>query len=271
MSSVAVLICMASDADHCLALSAVSSTAEALRHGDAVFLHVDGANNCPEDEFRKECGNVPIHFVYSSERAGLASGLNKLIDVCLESGNWDYIGRMDADDRCLPGRFEKQRGFFSANPETDILGGLSNEVDEGGRHLRTKNLPLKHEQILAHLPKRNPINHPTVIVRRRVFDSGLRYRSDVGLVEDWQLWVDAAARNFRFSNLNEPVLSFLRSSSFFRKRGGLSLAAAEWRVRRLAMQHLQMTSPSNLIYAFFASGMRLAPPMLQRVVYRLAD
>lgn len=270
MSSVAVLLCMANDADRNLALRAISSTAEALRRGDAVFLHIDGASICPEDDFRKKCGSVPIHFVYSSQRAGLAAGLNKLIDVCLKSGNWDYMARMDADDSCLPERFETQRSFFLANPETDILGGLCHEVDENGRHLRTKKLPLTHEQILAHLPKRNPINHPTVIVRRRVFDSGLRYRSDVGLVEDWQLWVDAAVANFRFANSNEPVLSFLRDSSFFRKRGGWRLALAELGVRWRAMQLLHMTSPSNLIYALLASGMRLAPPMLQSAAYRLA-
>lgn len=271
MSAVAVLMCMAATADRDLALRAVSSAAAGLQADDIIFLHVDGASFCDEKIFREAAAPIPILFFYSSARIGLAAGLNKLIKAALSEEQWDYFARMDADDECLAGRFERQRIFLQANSEIDVLGGLCHEVDERGWHLRTKHLPLRHEEIIAHLPRRNPLNHPTVMLRRWVFESGLRYRTDVGLVEDWRLWVDAAAAGFRFANLDEGVLVFRRSDDFFQKRGGWQLALAEFRVRRHARRALGKSSFTNLSYAVAASALRLLPSKLQAVAYRLAN
>ena len=269
MSATAVLMCMAAGGDPSLARQAVSTTGSALRSGDAIFLHVDGAENYPEGALREAAAKIPIHFVFSSARIGLAAGLNKLINICLAESQWQFFARMDADDQCLPDRFQLQRNYLSADPRTDILGGRCREVDEHGRHLRTKKLPLTHEQIMAHLPRRNPLNHPTVMVRRRVFEDGLRYRMDVGLVEDWYLWIDAAVGGRRFSNQEEEVLVFRRSSDFFRKRGGITQIMAEWRVRAHARRALGMGSPSNFFYALGAMLARATPAGFQKILYRL--
>jgi len=271
MSAVAVLMCMAASADRGLALRAVSSTAAGLRAGDALFVHVDGAASCDEEAFRTAAAPIPVCFFYTPLRSGLARGLNKLIDAALAEKKWTYVARMDADDESLRERFEKQRNFFAANDSIDILGGLTREVDERGRYLRTKRLPLRHEEIIAHLSRRNPLNHPTVMLRCGVFESGLRYRADVGLVEDWRLWVDAAAAGFHFANLDEEVLVFRRSDDFFQKRGGWKQAVAEWRVRLHARRALGQSSFTNFNYAVAASALRLLPSKIQAVAYRLAN
>ena len=271
MNSLAVLICMAAKADHDLALRAISSTSAAMRAGDRMFLHVDGAESCAEDAFRAACASVPINFFYSRYQIGLAAGLNKLIDAGMTFPDLCYFARMDADDECLPERLDLQRAFFAANEGVDILGGRCRECDENGEHLRTKQLPGTHNKIVSQLPRRNPLNHPTVMIRRKVFESGLRYRTDVGLVEDWQLWVDAAAAGFRLANLNEVVLKFRRSKDFFGKRGGWKTATAEWRVRHHARKALHKSSPANFCYAVAASGLRLMPVSIQAAVYRVLN
>jgi hypothetical protein len=268
MNSLAVLICMAAKADHELALRAISSTSAAMRPGDRMFLHVDGAEACAENAFRAACASVPIDFFYSRYQIGLAAGLNKLIDAGMTFPDLCYFARMDADDECLPERLDLQRAFFAADESVDILGGRCRECDENGENLRTKKLPGTHSEIVSHLPRRNPINHPTVMIRRRVFESGLRYRTDVGLVEDWQLWVDAAAAGFRLANLNEVVLNFRRSKDFFGKRGGWKTATAEWGVRRHARKALHKSSVANFCFAAAASGLRLMPARIQAAVYR---
>lgn len=269
MSAIVVLMCMTANADRSLALRAVSSTAAGLRDGDIIFLHVDGALVCDEKTFYEAAAPIPIRFFYSSARRGLAAGLNKLIEAALIEEQWEYFARMDADDECLPGRFENQRNFFAANGDIDILGGLSREVDERGRHLRTKQLPSDHDSIVAHMPRRNPLNHPTIMLRRKVFEHGLRYKADVGLVEDWNLWIDAAAAGFRFANLREEVLIFRRGNDFFRKRGGMKQALAEWRVRRHAMIALGKQSAANFCYAGLATSLRFFPAPIQSLAYRV--
>ena len=132
MSKVAVLMCMAAAADRELALKALKSTADCLADEDAIFFLVDGASTIDETPFRDMCGRVPVRFFYSARQQGLAAGLNRLIEVVLQESCWDYLARMDADDMCLPGRFDKQRRFLDENIEVDILGGLCYEVDEYG-------------------------------------------------------------------------------------------------------------------------------------------
>ena len=36
--------------------------------------------------------------------------------------NVEYVARMDADDICVPHRFEKQVQYLDEHPEIDILG-----------------------------------------------------------------------------------------------------------------------------------------------------
>lgn len=270
MNAIAVLMCMAADADQALALQAVSSTASGLCAVDRIFLHVDGATQSNENAFRAACGSVPIRFHYSTQRVGLAAGLNKLVEIALKKPECAFFARMDADDISMPLRFEMQRKFFDANPRVGVLGTRCREVNERGQHLRTKSLPRHHEAIVSHLPKRNPINHPTVIMRRTVLETGIRYKMDVGLVEDWYLWIDAAAKGFRLANLDEVLLTFRRSDNFFAKRGGWKQALAEWQVRRHARRALGQSSFGNFCYAVTASALRLMPSKIQATAYRLA-
>jgi len=192
--SIAVLICALAAEDEELVSRALRSTAIGLRSSDCIYLFVDGADSVDEARWSGWANGVSVRFHYSANRVGLAAGLNKLIDSALEHAQWAFFARMDADDECLPSRFDTQKQFLLEHPDIDVLGARCREVDESGMHLRTKSLPRTHGEIVGSLPRRNPLNHPTVMMRRCVFDSGLRYRPDVGLVEDWHLWIDAAAR-----------------------------------------------------------------------------
>lgn len=269
--AIAVVMSVKEGADSGLALSAVNSTLRALGAQDRIFLMVDGGNVLATESLRElaTCGRLIVH--YSPKRSGLAASLNKLIDIVLGQQDWALFARMDADDECLPSRFDCQRRFLIEHPDIDILGSRCREVDENGTHLRTKALPRTHDEIVRSLPKRNPLNHPTVMLRRCVFESGLRYRPDIGLVEDWHLWIDAAAKEFRFANLEQVFLNFRRSNDFFDKRGGWKQAAAEWRVRRHARRALGQSSLGNFSYAIAASALRLMPAKIQASAYRLAN
>jgi hypothetical protein len=270
--AVAVIVGMKADSSAELAKTALESTLTGLEPSDGVFVMIDGADSLSDLSLHEFCtGHSRIRLFSSRRRCGLAHGLNTLIGNVLADEKWTLFARMDADDECLPQRFEAQRKFFETHADVDIAGALCQEVDDHGRQLRTKQLPTNHEEILRHLPRRNPLNHPTVMMRRRVFEGGLRYRTDVGLVEDWRLWVDAAAAGFRFANVDQVLLNFRRSKDFFSKRGGWETAMAEWRVRWHARKMLRQSSPANFCYAVAASGLRLMPASIQAAVYRTVN
>jgi hypothetical protein len=165
MDRIATILCMKGDSDAQLALLAVRSTASSLTRHDMIFVGIDGGDDSMGDALRAAAGEIPLELLVFPKRIGLARGLNRLLDEVLSDEQWQLIARMDADDESLPGRMECQRCFFDAHPDVDILGTACREVDEQGRHLQDKFMPLDHATIILSLPRSNPLNHPTVMAR----------------------------------------------------------------------------------------------------------
>lgn len=268
VSRIAVLICAAAGSPADLLLRALRSTAASLDGEDAFFLLGDGGGLPDEQDLEEACRPAGLRIFRTAERMGLAHGLNQLIERVLRERQWEYLARMDADDSSHPERLARQREFLEKNQSVDILGTGCREVDEKGRLLQIKVMPLTHDKILAALPRRNPLNHPTVIFRRRVFVKGLRYRTEVGRIEDYFLWVDAVAGGFRLANLEEPLLDFRRDQGFFKRRGGGVQARAEWAVRAHAMRALKKGTPGNYIWSLAAFGLRCLPSPMQELLYK---
>lgn len=264
---IATLLCMKGDTPAALALRAIRSTAASLAPGDVLYLRVDGGTLSDPGLFRAAAAPARLVLREAAEGRGLAHGLNQLLEEVLRDPGIALIARMDADDESLPGRMERQRRFLAEHPEVDILGTACHEVDEHGAYLQLKRMPLSHRAIVATLPRSNPLNHPTVMLRRRVFESGLRYREDVKRTEDYHLWISAAGSGFVFANLAEPLLNFQRDSGFFGRRGGWRQAWADLHVRIRAMRELRLLSAPNLLWAMAAFGLRLLPAALQKWLY----
>jgi hypothetical protein len=251
-----------------LALEAIRSTAASLTKQDCVFLRVDGGT-CPHPSaFRAAAAPAGLVLQESSTLMGLAYGLNALLDEVLRNSSWQLLARMDSDDRSNPDRLKLQRYWLETHPDIDILGTACNEVDETGALIHYKAVPLEHRQIIQALPRFNPMNHPTILIRRQVFSSGLRYRLNTKLTEDYHLWIDAALAGFRFANLAEPLIDFRRDTQFFRRRGGWRQAFADAAVRWRAIVELGLWSPLNVAAVLAAFLARIMPGFLQAYAYR---
>ncbi len=268
MQRIAMLICMKWDTSRAQALRAMESTAASLGPGDVIYLRIDGGDLGDAEAFRRAAAPAALVIRPAPQCRGLAHGLNQLLEEVLRDPSIALIGRMDADDQSLPGRMERQRAFLAEHATVDILGTACHERDQNGRYLQLKSMPLDHRTIVATLPRSNPINHPTVLLRRRVFDAGLRYREDVRRTEDYHLWITAVRQGFVLANLAEPLLDFQRDDTFFRRRGGLRQAWADARVRWRAIVQLRQFTPLNLLWVMAAFGLRILPARLQEWLYR---
>jgi glycosyltransferase involved in cell wall biosynthesis len=264
---IATLICMKGDTPPELALRAIRSTASSLTPRDVVLLLVDGGTLAHLEAFHAAAAPATLDVRESAQCKGLAYGLNRMVEVVLHDPSIELIARMDADDESLPGRMSRQRQFMADHELVDILGTACHEIDEHGIYLQLKTMPLAHSFIVASLPRLNPLNHPTVMMRRRVFESGLRYRDDVKRTEDYHLWISAARDGFVFANMEEPLLNFRRDSTFFRRRGGWRQAYADLHVRIRAMKELRLFSVINLLWALSAFGLRIMPGAVQKWFY----
>ena len=168
------------------------------------------------DVISKWCNNpdVPITIIKNEVNMGLTKSLNR----GLEYVNTDLVARMDSDDMARPNRFELQVKFFNENPNIDILGGAIHEIDENGNDLCDRYYPLDHESVCKSICKANPIAHPTVMIRKRVFDSGLKYNERFRTNQDLALWFDCILAGYKLANLRNEILLFRRQSSVYKRR-----------------------------------------------------
>lgn len=205
----------------------------------------------------------------SDTNLGLSSCMNFVIDwMLINAPKAKYFFRMDSDDISLPERFERQVDFFEANKTVSILGTSLIEINEKGKRVGKRKLPIADHQIKQILPKRCAINHPTVAIRAEVLHSGFKYRSELRNTQDYFLWADLSAAGYRFANLPEALLEFRRVNDFYKRRG-LSKSINEFKARFYVMKKLKRYSLGNVLYALTVLLLRLMPAKVVKLAYKL--
>ena len=133
-------------------------------------------------------------------------GYSRNRGIALSRG--EYIANMDADDLCLPERFEKQVRFLDSHRDIAVLGTAYIRVDE----IKKKQLKIQNPD----LPGRVrwglifgcPICNSSVMMRSNLFDDpNLRIEEDVPPAEDYDLWVKVA-QNHRIGNLKNELVFY---------------------------------------------------------------
>lgn len=185
-----------------------------------------------------------MQFTYSR---GLANVLNDLIDNVLEDPCCDLIFRMDADDICLPARFNSQIKFFAENPHVDVLGGNAEIINKDGIvcgkiYKSPNNTVLKHR-----LSFDSPFVHPTVAIRACLLRKGYRYPTNTIRFEDVAFWAQLALAGANFANLTIPILRYRLTGASIQRRAGWQKVFNETLVR---FGYLLRTAPQRLDVLF---------------------
>lgn len=134
--------------------------------------------------------------VISHENRGLASCLNEAISVA----KGKYIARMDADDISLISRLKTQVEYMEANSDV-VLTGMWARIIYEKKISMTKFLyrriqhPKNYQQILFRNIFRCSIVHPTVMLRKEIFQKGYKYKESLKSAQDYDLWVRISKDN----------------------------------------------------------------------------
>lgn len=145
---------------------------------------VDGTAGILEDFAKKD---ERIKVFPNEVNLKLPTSLNKAIS--LSTGK--YILRMDADDICLPERFQKQYDFMEKNPNVDLSSCRFLTLKNGSYASGGCGTRCDSEAIRAMLLVSNPILHPGVIAKAQVMKDYL-YNTSLTCTEDLELWTRMA-------------------------------------------------------------------------------
>ena len=155
---------------------------------------------------------VNIH--RSPDRVGFIKSLN----LGLEAASGQYIARMDGDDFSHPDRFEKEVTYLETHPDVMVVGGQMNIMDEDGKITSSRTYPTGGLKFFLFSCARNPLAHPTIMMRRVVVDKGYRYDETLRMSEDLDLWLRLMNDGYKIANLPDTLLDYRVMGDFLEKR-----------------------------------------------------
>jgi glycosyltransferase involved in cell wall biosynthesis len=186
------------------------ATIAAQTHPDfEVILVDDGSQDETPQILKRWQASDPRFRAISIAHGGIINALNAGLAAC-EGG---YVARMDADDRSMPSRLEKQAGYLDAHPETALVSCLvrgfpENEVREGFRiYIDWLNSLATHDEMQKQLFVESPVAHPSVMFRRDVVQ-GLDGYHEHGWAEDYDLWLRMSLAGCEFAKIRETLLEW---------------------------------------------------------------
>lgn len=154
-----------------------------------------------------------IIVIENKSNKGLSTSLNN----CLKVATGEYIARVDADDICLPNRFERQVEFLNSNIEYGVVGSWVITFDENKDKCIRK---------LKEIPQRDdltygvPFAHPTIMMRKEIYDDlgGYTVSDRTKRGQDLDLWFRFYHKNYKGYNLQEPLYKYREGIDDYKRR-----------------------------------------------------
>ncbi|MDR2526686.1 MAG: glycosyltransferase [Rickettsiales bacterium] len=168
---------------------------------DFEFIIINDGSTDKSVEIIKSYKDKRIRFINNKENIGIAAVLNQGLDLA----TGEYIARMDSDDISMSNRFAKQIEYMDKHSDVGVLGTLvrffpGDSRKNDGRH--KKNITYLDLLLIGWC-----VTHPTVMLRRSVFEkNALRYDPE-SVAEDYDLWT-RAIRFTQIKNMQEILLKY---------------------------------------------------------------
>lgn len=163
--------------------------------------------------WKKRLGDKFI-LIENETNIGLTRSLNKGI----QKASSTYIARMDTDDISTPERFKVQQQFLDKNDHIHVVGGSIMEFDSLNDNLGIRRYPKDNNSVLKYIYKASPLAHPTVMMRKSIFDAGLSYNEKYRTSQDIALWFDVLRGGYSIANVDNVILKFRRDGNVFKRR-----------------------------------------------------
>jgi len=153
-------------------------------------------------------------------------GLSETLNVGIKESTGVFILRMDYDDISLPQRISEQVRFMQANPNIGISGTfavtIGTNIDSNVKPGEIITRPTNSEDINEYLLYKNPLIHPTVIMRKSLITKfKLIYNKNFDSAEDLDFWA-RASKFFPIGNIPKPLLQYRIHESQYSRIDGVN-------------------------------------------------
>jgi len=174
----------------------------------------NGSSDDSEMIVRNYCDKnlIPCeHLTNFTNDGAFSSALNAGLFWILGDGEtapFDAVARLDSDDIWHPEKLQKQVDFLRLHPGISILGTQIESFSHEFPVEPAPENPITDDEIRQMLfNMRNPIAHPSVMIRTNVFYRCGVYDDIYRHCEDYQYWMKAS-KYFKFANLPDVLVKY---------------------------------------------------------------
>jgi len=242
--------------------TAVLSTLQSMHFDDELIIVLDQT----DDQTFSKIATIQDPRIQIHRLQGQQSLTKKLNFGMFQSRN-AIIARMDADDICLPWRFNAQRTVIGRNS----IQLVASTYIAFGTKLRPLPvlpqlpIPLETSDIVSLLVDTNPIAHPTVMFRKSsIIDVG-GYRESVA--EDLDLWLRVALAGHEIRRIAWPTVLYRFSRrSLSRQADFTSRVLADQELIRLRRELRKASSEFESVLSTLPKLRRMRNRVISKLV-----
>lgn len=210
-------------------IDAISSIESQSRRVDEVVVVDDGSTDGSDELVERTYGDL-VRVLRQPNQGPSASRNTGIRNVRSE-----LIAFLDADDRWLPTRIEKQAAYMEAHPSCMLSFGAHQIWHESTGKTNVENLEIDTRDFVrrSFFPEKLHIATDTVMVRRAVFQEVGYFDESLRQCEDTDMWLRIMCR-FGFAHISEPLAWVRRSATYCEPRAGKANADFEWNKKYFA-------------------------------------
>jgi glycosyltransferase involved in cell wall biosynthesis len=170
---------------------------------DFEYIIIDGMSTDSTLEIIKryevlfDNSNITFHLI-SEKDGGIYDAMNKGINIA--SGNW--IGILNADDFYESDAIESVKYFINNNIHSELIYGNMNLIDRNNTKI------IKPSLNLNNLYNTMSLFHPSIFIKKSIYESYGKYSLNFKLSSDWELILKLYHRKVEFLYLNKTLSNF---------------------------------------------------------------
>jgi glycosyltransferase involved in cell wall biosynthesis len=169
---------------------------------DWELLAIDDGSTDDTPRILSEFAKATSIRVIRQEPLGLVSALNR----GLAEARSPLLARLDADDRALPERLDRQLRHLRAHPDIGLLGSWAQKIDDSGNRRGQLRPATEPEELARILARGNPFVHSSVMFRTELVRRLGGFRPAFRAAEDYDLWL-RIAETAKLANLPETLVA----------------------------------------------------------------
>lgn len=205
---------------------ALLSIAHQSQPSDDVVLMCDGPLTKELDQVIDEMQKImgeSLHVYRESVNQGAGIARRLAFEKCQH----ELIAIADSDDISKGDRCEKEVSVFNTHPNLSLVGSFVEEFEEDPSHINAvRQVPETTEEIVAFAHRRNPINQPSVMIKKSDVEAVGGYQ-DYYLLEDYYLWIRMLQKGMEAYNIQESLVYMRAGSAMYKRRGGSKYASSQ--------------------------------------------